>query len=60
MLKRLDTRNPFQLHTNWSMFGLGAMLIQKDDKGKAYVTTYASQNNNGCKYDIMNHTHPLR
>jgi len=42
------------------MFGLGAMLTQKDDKGKAYVTVYASQNNNGCKYDIMNHTHPLR
>jgi hypothetical protein len=24
------------------------------------VTTYASQNNNGCKQNIMNHTHPLR
>jgi hypothetical protein len=43
MLKKLDTHPPFQLHTDWNMFRLGAMLTQKDDHGKEYVIAYASK-----------------
>ena len=49
VLRRPDTRRPFQLHTDWSMFGLEAMLIQKDDDGKEYVIAYASQSNNDAE-----------
>jgi len=59
MIKKLDTHPPFQLHTDWNMFRLGAMLTQKDDHGKEYVIAYASKKNNECKWDIMNHTRPL-
>ena len=46
VLRRPDTRQPFQLHTDWSMLGLGAMLTQKDDDDKEYVIAYASRSNN--------------
>ena len=52
VLRRPDARRPFQLHIDWSMLGIGAVLTQKDDDGKEYVIAYASQSNNnaGSKY----------
>ena len=49
VLRRPDTRRPFQLHTDWSMLGLGAVLTQKDDDGKEYVIAYASRSNNDAE-----------
>ena len=46
MLRCPDVFKSFQLHTNWSSFGLGTILIQKDDFGREYVIVYASQSNN--------------
>ena len=46
VLRRPDIRRPFQLHIDWSMLGLGAVLTQKDDNGKEYVIAYASRSNN--------------
>ena len=49
VLRRPDTRRPFQLHTDWSMLGLGSVLTQKDDDGKEYVIAYASRSNNDAE-----------
>ena len=49
VLRRPNTRRPFQLHTDWSILGLGAVLTQKDDDGKEYVIAYASRSNNDAK-----------
>ena len=49
VLRRPDIRRPFQLHTDWSMLGLGAVLTQKDDNGKEYVIAYASRSNNDAE-----------
>jgi hypothetical protein len=49
VLRRLDARRPFQLHTDWSMLGIGAVLTQKDDDGKEYVIAYASRSNNDAE-----------
>ncbi len=46
ILKRPIKGRPFQLHTNWSMLGLGAVLTQCDDEGKEFVVAYASSSNN--------------
>jgi len=46
VLKRLDARWPFQLHIDWSMLEIGAVLIQKDDDGKECIIAYALQSNN--------------
>jgi hypothetical protein len=46
VLRRLDVSKSFQLHTDWSLLGLGAVLTQKDDFGQEYIVAYASQSNN--------------
>jgi hypothetical protein len=46
ILRRLDFSKVFILHTNWSTFGIGAILRQLDEEGKEYVIAYASQSNN--------------
>jgi len=49
VLRRPDARRPFQLHTDWSMLGIGAVLTQKDNDGKEYVIAYASRSNNDAE-----------
>ena len=46
MLQRPDVSKSFQLYTDWSSLGLGAVLTQKDDFGQGYVVAYVSRNNN--------------
>ncbi|GAQ91867.1 hypothetical protein KFL_008720020 [Klebsormidium nitens] len=43
ILRRPDHKRPFELHTDWSGVGLGAVLVQRDDQG---LITYASRSNN--------------
>ena len=49
MLRRPDVSRAFQLHTDWSAVGLGAVLTQKDEEGKEYVVAYASRSNNSAE-----------
>jgi hypothetical protein len=39
----------YQLHTDWSTLGIGALLTQMDDNGKEFVIAYASQSNNNTE-----------
>jgi hypothetical protein len=45
IMRRPNFSMVFILHTNWSVFGIGAILGQLDEEGKEYVIAYASQNN---------------
>jgi len=46
ILRRPIRGHPFQLHTDWSILGLGTVLTQCDDEGKEFVVAYASRLNN--------------
>ncbi len=46
ILRRPNFSKVFILHTNWSAFGISAILGQLDEEGKKYVITYASRSNN--------------
>jgi len=49
ILKRPIKGRPFQLYTDWSMLGLGAMLTQCDDEGKEFVVAYVNHLNNATE-----------
>ncbi len=49
ILRRPIKGRPFQLHTDWSMLGLGAVLTQCHDERKEFVVAYASRSNNATK-----------
>jgi hypothetical protein len=46
ILKRPIRGRPFQLHTDWSMLGIGSVLTQCDDEGKKFMVAYANHLNN--------------
>jgi hypothetical protein len=49
ILRRPIARRTYQLHTDWSALGIGAVLTQIDDDGKEFVIAYASQSNNNVE-----------
>jgi hypothetical protein len=53
ILRRPDYSCPFELQTDWSGVGLGAVLIQRDDQGRECVIAYALKSNNKTK---INHS----
>ena len=46
LLVRPDPKKEFELHTDWSAAGCGAILQQRDDAGEERVVAYASRSNN--------------
>ncbi len=49
ILRRPIKGRPFQLHTDWNMLGLGAVLTQCDDERKEFVVAYVSCLNNATE-----------
>ncbi len=49
ILRRPIRGHPFQLHINWNMLGLGAVLTQCDDERKEFVVAYANRSNNATE-----------
>ncbi len=49
ILRRPIRGRPFQLHTDWSILGLGMVLTQCGDEGKEFVVAYASRSNNATE-----------
>jgi hypothetical protein len=49
ILRRPIAGRTYQLHTNWSALGIGAVLTQMDDDGKEFVIAYASRSNNNVE-----------
>ncbi|CAM6101666.1 unnamed protein product [Calypogeia fissa] len=48
ILRRPVRGRPYQLHTDWSMLGLRAMLTQQDEQNE-FVVAFASRSNNAAK-----------
>ena len=46
LLVRPDPSREFELHTDWSAAGCGAILEQRDEAGNERVVAYASRSNN--------------
>jgi len=49
ILKSPIRGHPFQLHIDWNMLGLGAVLTKCDDEGKEFVVAYVNCSNNATK-----------
>jgi hypothetical protein len=49
ILRRPIAGRTYQLHTDWSTLGIGAVLTQMDDDGKEFVIAYASRSNNNAE-----------
>jgi hypothetical protein len=55
ILQRPDMNLPFELHTDWSAVGSGAVLVQIDSNGKEFVIAYALQSNNRTKWNYSSY-----
>jgi hypothetical protein len=49
ILRRPIARRAYQLHTDWSTLGIGAVLTQMDDDGKEFMIAYASRSNKNAE-----------
>jgi hypothetical protein len=49
ILRRPIAGRTYQLHTDWSTLGIGAVLTQMDDNGKEFVIAYTSRSNNNAE-----------
>lgn len=49
VLQQLDASRAFQLHTDWSALGVGAVLTQKDDEKWKHVVAFASKSNSNVE-----------